>query len=549
MGRIYCKQSRAANEEIVLLCNGTYLNFTSSFISTKFSDMFKVFFKTIAICILTFPPRYGHAQTPLLKVKQFIKINRQNLLSEYIQFVSIPNVSSDSVNIPRNTAFIRQMMEQQGIATTLLHGTTPGVNPAVFGEVKVPGAKGTIAFYAHYDGQPVNPKQWFAGLEPFRPVFITAPLESGGTIVDYKPGAPVDDNWRMTGRGSADDKAGVMAIINGYGALRKSGLAIKHNIKFFFEGEEEVGSIHLDEIFANHKEKLQSDIWIVSDGPRHVSGKEMVVFGVRGDVNMDLTVYGAKRPLHSGNYGNWAPNPAMMLVQLLASMKDDNGNVLIKDFYDDVIPLTSTEKKAIAAIPDIEETLKAELGIATADGGGKSFLELLHIPTLNINGINSANTGKLAANIIPVKADATLDLRLVAGNDVERQVQKVIRHIQSKGYHVIDQEPSDLERKQYDKLIKITRGSGYNAQRTPMDLSVAQQVIKAVQLSVDYPVILLPSAGGSLPLYLFEKLLNAKVITVPVVNYDNNQHAENENMKIGYLFEGIETIAAIMLMN
>ncbi len=510
--------------------------------------MFHLLFKTITICGLIFLPRYGNAQTPLLKVKQFNKVNRQNLLSEYIQFVSIPNVTSDSVNIPRNTAFIKQMMEQQGITTTLLHGTTPGVNPAVFGEVKVPGAKSTIAFYAHYDGQPVNPKQWFPGLEPFKPAFITAPLESGGTIVDYAPGMPLNDNWRMTGRGSADDKAGVMTIINAYGALCKTGVPLKHNIKFFFEGEEEIGSIHLDEIFMNHKEKLQADIWIISDGPRHVSGKKMVVFGVRGDVNMELTVYGAKRPLHSGNYGNWAPNPAMMLVQLLASMKDDKGNVLIKDFYDDVIPLTATEQKAIAAIPNIEETLKAELGIATADGDGKSFLELLHIPTLNINGINSANTGKLAANIIPVKAEATLDLRLVAGNDVERQIQKVIRHIQSKGYRVTDREPSDLERKQYGKLIKITRGSGYNAQRTPMDLPIAQQVIKAVQSSVDYPVVLLPSAGGSLPLYLFEKLLGARVLTVPVVNYDNNQHAENENIKIGCLFEGIETMAMIMLM-
>lgn len=490
-----------------------------------------------------------YSQNGLPKIRQYVSANEQTILNEYIQFVSIPNVSSDTSNILKNTAFIQRMMEQHGIKTELLSGTTPGVNPAVFGEVKVPGATKTIAFYAHYDGQPVNPKQWATGLEPFRPVFITAPMESGGTIVSHTPGTAIDHNWRLTGRGSADDKAGVMTIINGYASLHKSRVPLKHNIKFFFEGEEEVGSIHLDEIFIKYKEKLKADIWIISDGPRHVSGKKLVQFGVRGDVNMNLTVYGAKRPLHSGNYGNWAPNPAMMLVQLLAGMKDDKGNVLVKDFYNDVIPLTETEKKAIAAIPNIEETLKTELGISAPDGEGKSFLELLHLPTLNINGINSANTGKLAANIIPVKAEATLDLRLVAGNDVERQIQKVIRHIESKGYYVIDHDPTDSERKQYGRLIKITSGSGYNAQRTPMDLPIAQCVIKAVQSTVDYPVVLLPSAGGSLPLYLFEKLLGAKVVTVPVVNYDNNQHAENENMKIGYLFEGIETMAAIMLMN
>jgi acetylornithine deacetylase/succinyl-diaminopimelate desuccinylase-like protein len=274
----------------------------------------------------------------------------------------------------------------------------------------------------------------------------------------------------------------------------------------------------------------------------------MISFGVRGDVNMDLTVYGAKRPLHSGNYGNWAPNPAMRLAQLLAEMKDDKGNVLIKGFYDDVIPLTTEEKNAIAAIADVGETLKKELGIAAPDGEGKSFLELLSLPSLNINGIQSANAGKLAANVIPAAAEATLDLRLVPGNDVQRQVQKVKDYIQSKGYHIIDHEPTDEERSQYGYLIKITTSAGYNAQRTPMNLPIAQRVIKAVQSTVGYPVILKPSSGGSLPLFLFEKYLGAKVISVPVVNYDNNQHAENENVQIKFLWEGIETMAAIMMM-
>jgi len=182
------------------------------------------------------------------------------------------------------------------------------------------------------------------------------------------------------------------------------------------------------------------------------------------------------------------------------------------------------------------------------EGAGKSFLELLHLPTLNINGIQSANVGNLAANIIPVKAEAAIDLRLVLGNDVNRQIQKVVKYIESKGYKVLDRDPTDEERLQYPKLIKITRGEGYNAQRTPMDLPIAQQVIKAVQSTVDYPVISLPSAGGSLPLIVFEEKLGAKLITVPVVNYDNNQHAENENVLIRYLWEGIETMAALMIM-
>lgn len=489
------------------------------------------------------------AQTTQDKVKQFVQQNKNSMIDEYTGFVAIPDVSNDSANIPLNATFIQKMMDQKGIKSELLHGTTPGVNPAVYGEIKVAGATRTIAFYAHYDGQPVNPKQWTNGLEPFKPVFITNAVEHGGTIVDYKQGQPLNDDWRLTGRASADDKAGVVTILNAYDALKRSGVPLVNNIKFFFEGEEEIGSPHLDEIFQNNKEKLLADVWIIVDGPRDVSGKKMLSFGVRGDVNMNLTVYGAKRPLHSGNYGNWAPNPAMRLVQLLAGMKDDKGNVLIKGFYDDVIPLTTEEKNAIAAIPDVAGTLKKELGIAAPDGEGKPFLELLSLPSLNINGIQSANAGKLAANVIPPTAEATIDLRLVPGDYVQRQVEKVKAHIESKGYHIIDHEPTDEERAQFGYLIKITTSPGYNAQRTPMNLPVAQTIIKAVQSTTDYPVLLKPSSGGSLPLFLFEKYLNAKPVSVPVVNYDNNQHAENENVQIKFLWEGIETIAAIMVMD
>ena len=169
-------------------------------------------------------------------------------------------------------------------------------------------------------------------------------------------------------------------------------------------------------------------------------------------------------------------------------------------------------------------------------------------PTLNINGIQSANVGALAGNIIPTKAEAVLDLRLVRGNDVTRQIGRVMEHIRGQGYQIIDHEPTDAERQQYPKLIKITTGHGYNAQRTPMDLPIAQEVIAAAQTTSPDPIVLSPSSGGSLPLYLFEKVLNANVVSVPVVNYDNNQHAENENVNVQYLWDGIEMMAAIMMI-
>ncbi|MBC3540603.1 M20/M25/M40 family metallo-hydrolase [Rufibacter sediminis] len=480
-------------------------------------------------------------------LQKYLRQYDKQLMEEYVQFLSIPNVSTDSVNIRKNAAFIQEMMNRKGIKAELLNGTTTGVTPAVFGEIKTPGATKTIGFYAHYDGQPVNPKQWYAGTDPFKPVLITAPLESGGKIMGpYQAGEPVNPAWRILGRGSADDKAGVMAILNAYEALVKTSQRLNANIKFLFEGEEEVGSIHLNEIFRQHKAKLQADCWIIIDAPRHVSGRKTLIYGVRGDVNMALTVYGPKRPLHSGNYGNWAPNPALKLAQLLASMKDEHGKVLVKGFYDDVTPLTATEKQALAQIPNQDETLKKELGVNAPEVATRSLVESIMQPTLNINGLHSANVGSMASNVIPTKAEAVLDLRLVKGNDFRKQVEKVIAHIKAKGFQVLDREPTEEDRRNYPNLIKIEVEHGYNAQRTPMDLPIAKSIQVAVQSTTKEPLVLIPSMGGSLPLYLFEEILGTKVITVPIVNYDNNQHAENENVKIQYLWEGIETIAAIM---
>jgi acetylornithine deacetylase/succinyl-diaminopimelate desuccinylase-like protein len=486
------------------------------------------------------------AESWLEKVRAVRTAQEQALITEYREFTAIPNVSGDKENIRRNAEFIVAMMRRRGIAAELLEGRTPATNPVVFGEVKVPGATTTVVFYAHYDGQPVNPAQWAGGLHPFQPVFLTAPIERGGRIVEWQPGQPLDKTWRLSGRGAADDKAGVFAIVNGYAALVQAGLQPTVNVKFFFEGEEEIGSIHLRELLQLHRDKLQSDLWIIADGPRHVSGRKVVQFGVRGDVNVELTAYGPKRPLHSGNYGNWAPSPALGLVRLLASMKDDDGRVLIPGFYDDYVQFSESERIAMREASFADADLMRELGLNRTEAPGRTLLEGFELPSLNINGVQSANVGRLAANIIPTTARATLDLRLVLGNDWQRQVNRVVDHIKAQGWHVLDREPTDEERLAHPKLIQVTWGKGYNAQRTPMNSPVARAVIAAVEASSTEPVVKLPSLGGSLPLIVIEEELGAKIITVPVVNYDNNQHAENENVRLDFLFEGIDTIAALM---
>jgi len=509
-------------------------------------------------------------QSPdLLQVRKWRANHEPDLIKEFTAFLAIPNVASDSPNIARNAAFIQRLMQERKISNVQLlsgHSATypPGRNlsypPAVYGEVLVPGAKLTIGFYAHYDGQPVNPAQWAPGLSPFTPILYDGSLLHGGKPIPFPSGnAPVPSSantpayqpeWRIYARGSSDDKAGVYAILDAYAALTASGLTPTCNIKFLFEGEEEAGSIHLGDIFQAHADLLKTDCWVICDGPVHQTGRKQIVFGVRGDTRLDLTVYGPKRPLHSGHYGNWANNPALLLAKLLASMKDDSGRVTIKGFYDDVQPLSSLEQQALADVPSVDEQMKEELGIMTTEMKGKNLSEAINLPSLNINGMQSGNVGAQASNQIPTYATAVLDLRLVLGNDWQRQQQKVIDHIRRQGFTVLDHDPTDTERRQYPRIIKVLSASGsYNAQRTAMDLPIVTRIKSALQTTTSDPLVLQPTMGGSLPLYLFEEYLHAHTITVPIANHDNNQHAENENIRLANLWSGIESMASIMRMN
>jgi len=390
-------------------------------------------------CVICFVELLFSQSAETITIRDYRSSHEKEIMQEFISFLSVPNVAADPTNLQRNAELIMDMMKKRGIQDVqLLQAKTTGAPAAVYGEIKTPGAKQTLIFYAHYDGQPVNPAQWAPGLDPFKPQLVNGIIGQGGTMIPFPVDNEYNAEWRIYARGASDDKAGVATILNAYDAIVKSGLQPSYNLKFFFEGEEEAGSIHLNEIMQKYSSLLQSDLWIICDGPVHQSGKKQVVFGVRGDAHLDLTVYAAKRPLHSGHYGNWSPNPAMMLVKLLASMKDDNGRVTIKGFYDDMIPLTTAEKNAIKAVPPVDMQMKKELGIMNNEMPGKTLTEAIHLPSLNINGMQSGNVGKLASNQIPTMATAVLDLRLVPGNDWQRQQQKVIDHIRKQGYFVID---------------------------------------------------------------------------------------------------------------
>ncbi|HEX7314784.1 MAG TPA: M20/M25/M40 family metallo-hydrolase [Pyrinomonadaceae bacterium] len=482
-------------------------------------------------------------------IRDYRRANEHRILREFVGLLSIPNVASDKEGIRRNAARLVEMMTTRGLKPRLLEAATPNAPPAVYGEWPAPGATKTIVFYAHYDGQPTDPNKW-TGTRPWEPALRSAPFEKGGRLLPMpSEGEAINPEWRLYARSSSDDKAGVISILTAFDALRAKNIRPTVNLKFFFEGEEEAGSPHLVEILSRHKELLAADAWVICDGPVHQSGRKQVVFGVRGDTNVEVTVYGPKRPLHSGHYGNWAPNPAMLLARLLASMKDERGRVTIKGWYDDVEPLGEAERRALAEAPSYDAALMKELGLNRPEGAGRPLVELINEPSLNVNGLTSAETGALARNVIPTTAVAALDLRLVRGNDHRRQVERLVAHIRAQGFHVTDREPTDEERLAHPLVAKVIQEpGGYNAERTPMDLPVARAVVAAVQSTSEQRIVLMPTLGGSLPLSLIRETLGAPTITVPIANHDNNQHAENENIRLQNLWDGVETYAALMTM-
>lgn len=486
----------------------------------------------------------GHAQ-PSQAARAWREAHERAIVSEFLNLLAIPNLASDTPNIRRNADAIVKILEKREIKAKLLE--VPGAPPAVYGEIRTPGATRTIVFYAHYDGQPLDPKEW--ATPPWQPVLRDKPLDKDGRVIPLPDdGSRFNPEWRLYARSASDDKAPIIAITSALDALRAARIPLKSNIRLIFEGEEEAGSRHLGDILAANKELLGGDVWLICDGPVHQSRRQQIVFGARGVETLDITLYGPAHELHSGHYGNWAPNPALMLARLLASMKDDDGRVLIDHFYDGIEPLSDTERRALAEAPNADADLMRELWLGRTEGGGKKLLELLNQPSLNIRGMSSARSGAQASNVIPATATASIDIRLVKGVDHREAAAVVIAHIRKQGYFVVDHDPDAETRMSHPLVAKVmNREFGYNASRTSMDLPISQAVIAAAN-TVRGPVIKLPTMGGSVPLVTIEEILKVPTITTPIANHDNNQHSFNENIRLQNLWDGIELMAALLAL-
>ena len=468
-----------------------------------------------------------NSQSPvtwIAKTREWVAANRESVKRQLVELLSIPNVAADRANIRKNAEHLRAMLAKRGFASELLE--TAG-NPLVYGDLRMPGATRTLLFYCHYDGQPVDPKGWKQP-DPF---------------------SPVERDGRIFARSASDDKAPIVALVAALDALRAAGPGPSSNIRVILDGEEEAGSPSLVPAIAKYRDKLAADLMVILDGPQHPSGRPTIAYGARGIARVDLTVYGPRAGVHSGNYGNWIPNPAQRLALLLASMKDEQGRVLVAGFNDGIAPLTAEERRMIAEVPDDSAAMLKAFGVAAPEAAYPKLQDALQYPTLNVRGMISAHVGAGARTIIPDSATASIDIRLVKETPGAALIEKLRAHVRKQGYHVVDAPPDDATRQQHSKIARLqTFGDGTNAFRTSPADQQARALAQAIRQSLGVEPVHLRTLGGTVPIAPFIEALGFPAVLVPTVNFDNNQHEENENLKLDNLYEGILTVAAILRM-
>ncbi len=476
-------------------------------------------------------------------VRSWIRAHEREVLREFAELLAIPNLASDGPNIQRNAEHIVGMLGRRGIAARLLDGE--GGPPVVYGERPVPGSRRTVVIYAHYDGQPVDPAKWRT--PPWNPVLRDGPLPAGGREVALETlAAPTGPEWRIYARSAGDDKAPIVALVTAFDALAAAGIAPTINLKLFLEGEEEAGSPHLQAVLEKNRDLLRADAWLLCDGPVHQTRRPQVFFGARGVSDVEITVYGPARALHSGHYGNWAPNPAVALAHLVAGLRDTEGRIQIAHYYDDVRPLTPAEREALASVPDVDAELRRELALGRTEAGGARLAERIMLPALNLRGLESGAVGEHAANAIPTEARASIDFRLVPDQTPARVRERLEAHLRAEGYAITYEAPSAEARRARPKLVRLAWGPGYPPARTDMASPFARALVAVVAEAAGGPVVLMPTLGGSVPMYLFVETFAVPVVGLPIANHDDNQHAADENLRLQNLWDGTAAFASVL---
>lgn len=455
--------------------------------------------------------------------------------------LALPNETHDLVSLRKNARAVAGMFASRGVPVDVIE--RPGAAPVVVGQVRVAPNLPTLGIYVHYDGQPAPQAGWRS--PPFTPV-----LRSGEGVdipIDPSVGA-IEDDWRLYCRGAADDKAPLVALAVALEALQAAGVSLGVNLVLCFEGEEESGSPHLRAYLEDLADRLRADAWLICDGPVHSTGAPQVALGVRGYAGFELTVYGPLTDLHSGHYGNWAPSPVLDLVHLLASFKTLDGQVAVEGFYDTARRTSASEQAFLDRLPHTEADLMDRMGIAEAELAGSRLYDRLMLPSLNIRGIAAGGVGTDTRNVIPSTATASVDMRLAAGDDPDRMLELVRHHCGRQGYHVVDAEPSAQERRQHRHIVRLVAHAGYPGVRVPADLPIVRHVARAAGAAAGRDAVVVPTLGGSLPLYPVSEVLRKPAVIVPIANADNNQHAANENLRLDQLWYGIDLLSLLLVL-
>ena len=390
-------------------------------------------------------------------------------------------------------------MEALGIDTRIME--TDG-NPVVYGELMNENNRFTLLIYGHYDVQAVEPLELWES-DPFEPEIR---------------------NGRIYARGAGDNKGQLMAQLLGIKTYQKLYGELPINIKFVFEGEEELGSVHLPEFVDKNKDLLEADLVYTADGSSHNSGNPLILLGVRGILNFEMTVKTADFDNHSGNTGNIVPNPVWKMIGLLNTMRDENGNVLVEGFYDNIREPSQMDMRLLSSLPYDQKDIGEKIGFTDLNMDGETYYRKLTMePTFNIAGIESGYTGDNAKTIIPSTATVSIDMRLVADQDPADIFKKVEAHVRN-----------------FDPDIKVTYRGAMHPSRTPSDLDIVQVVTDAVGEAYKKTPLVQPSMPGSLPDYVWTDYLDTPSIIMPYANFDQHNHSPNENLKVENFFGGIK---------
>lgn len=486
--------------------------------------------------------RAAPSTSPAPQARAWREAHEKEIVADFVKLLSLPNVASTVADVERNADYLQGLLKDRGFTTQKLYAQ-PGTPPSVYAELKTRGAKRTVLFYAHYDGQPIGQAGWITS--PFTPAMRTALPEA--RPVDWQAATgPLDPEWRLYGRSAGDDKGTIQAFLSALDALKAAGRKPSVNIKILWEGEEEAGSPHFAELIRKNRALLDTDLLVMGDGPMHQTGKQLINGGNRGIVSFKTTVYGPAKPLHDGHYGSWAPSPTVMIAGLVMSLRDDDGHILIPGFYDDVTPVTDAQKAALAAMPDVETGLRQALALGRSVGPAR-LAEGYMKPTLNVRAIHGGDTGPDAANAIATEAQASFDIRLAPGEEPDRVKARVEDFLRSQGWTLVRETPDLATRGAHPKVLKLEwDAGGAKATMTPLDGPATGAVAASITRTVGYPVLKLPFVGASSGMADIVDALGAPMVGVSIANYDDNQHAVNENLQLRALWGGIEVYAGLI---